>query len=76
MSPKFMEIDAVKNTVSRMDGCIALLNSLAENAGISAISEDALMGLADLLECIRGDLEADIHAAIGKQAHEAAEEER
>lgn len=60
---KIMAGGILENIMSRLKGGIALLNALYENAGATEISEDALSGLRDLLECICRDFQADIDSA-------------
>lgn len=55
--------DNLNGIVVRLNGCRALLNALYEIAGATSISEDALSGMCDLLECICRDFQADIDCA-------------
>lgn len=60
---KIMSGGNLDNIMTRLNGCRALLYLLYESAGSSAISEDAISGVCDLLEMICRDFQADIEAA-------------
>lgn len=60
---KIMAGGNLENIMERLKGCLALLYLLYKNAGTSAISEDAINGVSDLLEMICRDFQADIDAA-------------
>lgn len=60
-------VDGLEDIICRLKGCSALLHLLYESAGASAISEDAISGVCDLLESICRDFQADIDNA-GKEA--------
>lgn len=60
---KIMAVGNLEDISRRLAGCSALLCSLCETAGESRISEEAISGVEDLLDCIRRDLQADIDAA-------------
>lgn len=64
-----MPRDNLDDIMNRLKGCRALLNHLYEIAGATSISEDALSGMCDLLECICRDFQADIECAE-RQAEE------
>lgn len=58
-----MSYDNLDGIMDRLKGCNALLRALYETAGATAISEHALGGMCDLLECICKDLQAGIECA-------------
>lgn len=68
---KIMAWGNLDKIMAQLNGCRALLYLLYESAGASAISEDAISGVCDLLEMICRDFQTDIDAAedyTGKEA--------
>ena len=63
MRGKIMTCGNLENILNRLAGARALVCVLAENSSTSVTSEDALNGVADLLEAICRDFQADIDAA-------------
>lgn len=60
---KIMAGGKLENILNRLTGARALVCVLAENLNTSITAEDALNGVADLLEMICRDFEADISCA-------------
>lgn len=60
---KIMAGGNLENIMTRLNGCRALLYLLYESAGVSAVPEDAISGVCDLLEMICRDFQADIDGA-------------
>ncbi len=63
MRCKIMTVSSLENSTERLKGVLALVCVLAENSSTSVTPEDALNGVADLLEAICRDFQADIDAA-------------
>lgn len=63
MRCKIMPVGNLENTTARMKGALALVYLLCESVEVSTISEDAVRGVADLLETVCRDFQADIDAA-------------
>lgn len=63
MNDKIMAGGNLENTVNRLTGCRILLYILAEQAECSETPTEALQSVADLLESICKDFQADIDAA-------------
>lgn len=70
---KIMAGGNLEDIARRLTGCNALVDALRETVGVSAISEEALSGISDLLECIRRDFQADIDSAEDYIEEERAE---
>lgn len=60
---KIMAGGNLENIVSRLTGCQLLLCILVESAEYSTTRVEVLQGVADLLESICRDFQADIDAA-------------
>lgn len=60
---KIMPGGKLENILNRLTGARAMVCVLAENSSTSITPEDALNGVADLLEMICRDFEADISCA-------------
>lgn len=73
MRCKIMTVGSLENTLDRLSRARALVCVLAENSSTSVTSEDALNGVADLLEMIHRDFEADISCAEDYIGEEGAE---
>lgn len=58
-----MHADRLQEIMHRLRGGIALLYALYEAAGVSGVSETAIGGMCDLLECICRDFQTDVDAA-------------
>lgn len=63
MRCKIMTVGSLENTLDRLSRARALVCVLAENSSTSVTPEDALNGVADLLEAVCRDFQADIDAA-------------
>ena len=63
MRCKIMTVGSLEDTLGRLAGARALVCVLAEHSSTSVTPEDALNGVADLLEAICRDFQADIDAA-------------
>ena len=63
-----MDFGGLDEIRSRLDGCSALLYLLYESAGTSAIPEDAIRAVLELLDGIRKDFRAGIDTAKGVPA--------
>ena len=58
-----MHADSLQEIMQRLKCSIALMYALYETAGVSDVSEAALSGMCDLLECICRDFQAHVECA-------------
>lgn len=70
MNDKIMPGGNLEDIMNRLNGCRALVAMLYEVAGASAIPEDAINAVGDLLGTICRDFQADIDAAGDYQGAE------
>lgn len=63
MRCKIMTVSSLENSTERLKGVLALVYLLCEIVEVSSIPEDAVRGVADLLETVCRDFQADIDAA-------------
>lgn len=58
-----MHIDNLAEIAHRLHGLCALLDTVHRTAGTVELSDEALSGICDLLDCICRDFQADIDFA-------------
>ena len=60
---KIVERQSLQDVIDHLEGCRALVRALCENAEITVTSEDALCGIAYMLEAVCKDFQANIDSA-------------
>ncbi len=63
MRCKIMTVSSLENSTERLKGVLAVVYLVCGIVEVSGIPEDAVRGVADLLETVCRDFQADIDAA-------------